>query len=90
MTNIFKKVRTQAQTPLERERAKEIAKLYKQGINPLQVNIHTSVDSYRYSYNDVANYMEQTGVPFALIQSAFTLHQTGEKETPVIRQPVEV
>jgi predicted transcriptional regulator YheO len=90
MTNIFKKVRTPAQTPFERERAKEIAKLYEQGINPLKVEIHTSADSYRYSYNDIANYMEQTGVPFALIQSAFTLRQTENKETPVVRQPVEV
>lgn len=70
--NIFSRVRTPAQTPFERTRAKEIAELYKDGINPLKVEISASGGTYRYTHNDIANFLEQSKVPYDVVCSAFT------------------
>lgn len=79
--NPLSKARATARTPFERRRVEEIRAIYKDGLNPFEVVVHASGGSYAYTHSDIANYLEQTSVPYALTLSAHDLkEQTGKNK----------
>jgi hypothetical protein len=48
-------------------RIEDIETLLKQGVNPLRATIHASNGSYRFTYNDIIDYIESKEIPFTYI-----------------------